>query len=169
VSVRRLNCISFCSVSTWIHGVHSLCTYTLILHHSVTQNFATSKNLYTALQLVTLVRPLEGGDLLNSHSSLNYGYKNLKWIYQRLTASWTIGWSAFDSRRELGIFLFHTASRPVLGPTEPPIQWVPGALSLGLKRPECEADHSPPYSAEVKECVELYLHSPIRLYGVMLR
>jgi hypothetical protein len=23
-----------------------------------------------------------------------------------------------------------------------------------------EADHSPPYSAEVKECVELYLHSP---------
>jgi hypothetical protein len=24
----------------------------------------------------------------------------------------------------------------------------------------CEADHSPPSSAEVKECVELYLHSP---------
>jgi hypothetical protein len=26
-----------------------------------------------------------------------------------------------------------------------------------------EADHSPPSSAEVKECMELYLHSPIRL------
>jgi hypothetical protein len=26
-----------------------------------------------------------------------------------------------------------------------------------------EADHSPPSSAEVKEWVELYLHSPIRL------
>jgi hypothetical protein len=25
------------------------------------------------------------------------------------------------------------------------------ALSLGVKRPECEADHSPPSSAEVKE------------------
>jgi hypothetical protein len=37
---------------------------------------------------------------------------------------------------------------------------VPGALSLGLKRPEREADRSPPSSAEVKECVELYLHSP---------
>jgi hypothetical protein len=24
----------------------------------------------------------------------------------------------------------------------------------------CEADHSPPFSAEVKEWVELYLHSP---------
>jgi hypothetical protein len=29
-----------------------------------------------------------------------------------------------------------------------------------VKRPECEANHSPPCSAEVKECVELYLHSP---------
>jgi hypothetical protein len=34
----------------------------------------------------------------------------------------------------------HTA----LGPTQPPIQWVPGALSLGVKRPGREADHSPP-------------------------
>jgi hypothetical protein len=33
----------------------------------------------------------------------------------------------------------------------PPIQWVPGALSLGVKRPMREADHSPPSSAEVKE------------------
>jgi hypothetical protein len=33
-----------------------------------------------------------------------------------------------------------------------------GALSLGVKRPRSEADHSPPSSAEVKECVELYLH-----------
>jgi hypothetical protein len=39
-------------------------------------------------------------------------------------------------------------------------QWVPGALSLGLKRPGREFDHSPPSSAEVKECVELYLNSP---------
>jgi hypothetical protein len=47
-----------------------------------------------------------------------------------------------------------------LGPTQPPIQWVPGALSLGVKRPGREADHSPPSSAEVKEWVELYLHFP---------
>jgi hypothetical protein len=39
------------------------------------------------------------------------------------------------------------------------IQWVPGALSLGIKQPGREADHSPPPSAEVKECVELYLHA----------
>jgi hypothetical protein len=33
--------------------------------------------------------------------------------------------------------------------TQPPIQWVPGALSLGVKRPGREAVHSPPSSAEV--------------------
>jgi hypothetical protein len=65
----------------------------------------------------------------------------------------------FDSRRGLGIFLFTTASRPTLAPTQHPIQWVPGALSLGVKRPVREADPSPPSSAEVKECVKLYLHS----------
>jgi len=39
--------------------------------------------------------------------------------------------------------------------TQPPIEWVQGALSLGG-----EADHLPPSSAEVKECVDRYLHSP---------
>jgi len=62
-----------------------------------------------------------------------------------------IGVLGFDSRRGLGIFLFTTASRTALGLTQPPIQWVTGALSLGVKRPEREADHSPPSSAEVKE------------------
>jgi hypothetical protein len=67
----------------------------------------------------------------------------------------------FDSRQGLGIFLSTMISRPALRPTQPPIQWVPWALSLGVKRLVREANHSPPSSAEVKECVELYLHSPI--------
>jgi hypothetical protein len=65
----------------------------------------------------------------------------------------------FESRREVGIFLFDTVSRPTLGPTQPPIQLIPVVLSLRVKRPERKADHSPPSSAEVKECVELYLYS----------
>jgi hypothetical protein len=73
---------------------------------------------------------------------------------------WTIGVLGFDSRRELGISLFTSASRTALGPTQPPIQCVLGVLFLGLKRPGREADHSPPSNAEVKEWVELYLHSP---------
>jgi hypothetical protein len=33
------------------------------------------------------------------------------------------------------LLYFTTASRTALGPIQPPIQWVPGALSLGVKRP----------------------------------
>jgi hypothetical protein len=52
---------------------------------------------------------------------------------------------------------FTTASRPALRTTQPPIQWVPGDLSLGVERPGSDADHSPPSSAEVKKCVELII------------
>jgi hypothetical protein len=65
----------------------------------------------------------------------------------------------FGAARGLGIF-FTTASRTALGPTQPPMQRVPGALSLVVKQPGREANHSPPCSAEVKEWVELHLHSP---------
>jgi hypothetical protein len=62
---------------------------------------------------------------------------------------WTIRVLGFDSWRGLGVFLFITASGLALGPTQPPFQWVPEALSLGVKRPVCEADHPPPSNAEV--------------------
>jgi hypothetical protein len=35
--------------------------------------------------------------------------------------------------------------------TQPPTQWVPGALSPRVKRQGRAADHSPPSSAEVNE------------------
>ena len=41
-------------------------------------------------------------------------------------------------------------SRPALGPTQPPVKWVPG-LSWGKVRPRRAADHSPPSSAAVQE------------------
>jgi hypothetical protein len=40
------------------------------------------------------------------------------------------------------------------------IQWVPWDLSPGVKWLGREAGHSSPSSAKVKECVEIYLHSP---------
>jgi hypothetical protein len=55
--------------------------------------------------------------------------------YSDWATGWTIGVIGFDSQRGLGIFLFTTASRPAVGPTQPSIQWVPGTLSLGVKRP----------------------------------
>jgi len=54
------------------------------------------------------------------------------------------------------------------GPPQSPIQWIPRALSLGVKRPEREAGHSPPSSAVFKNAWS-YTSTPlIRLHGVML-
>lgn len=36
---------------------------------------------------------------------------------------------------------------PKRGPTQPPVQWEMGALSLGENRPRREADHTPTHSA----------------------
>jgi hypothetical protein len=43
-----------------------------------------------------------------------------------------------------------TSARFLSSP-QPPVQWVPAALSLEVKQQEREADYSPPSSAEVKK------------------
>jgi hypothetical protein len=67
-----------------------------------------------------------------------------------------------------GNFSLHTASRPALGLNQPPIQWVSGDLSLGVKRPSREADYSPPFSAEIKNAWSSTSTPSIRLHGVVL-
>jgi hypothetical protein len=52
--------------------------------------------------------------------------------------------------------------------TPPIIQWVPVALSLGVKRPGREADHSPPTSVEIKNAWNCTSTPPILLHGVVL-
>jgi hypothetical protein len=87
-------------------------------------------------------------------------------VVQHWTTSWMIGVLGFNSWRGLGNFLFTTASRTVLRPTQPPSQWVPRALSLGVKRPGRETDNSPPSSAEVNNAWSYTSNSPICLHGV---
>jgi hypothetical protein len=67
-----------------------------------------------------------------------------------------------------GIGNFTTASRPALGPTQSPIQWVPGALSLGVKQPVREADHSPHLVPRSNNAWSYTSTLPIRLHGVVL-
>jgi hypothetical protein len=87
--------------------------------------------------------------IFNSHGAVIV--QSVKW----LATGWMIRILGFDSRWGLWIFLFTTASRTALGPTQPPIQWVKRALSQGVKRPGREADHLPPLS-------------PTRLLGIVL-
>jgi hypothetical protein len=59
-----------------------------------------------------------------------------------------------EVREEYQVEISHgflaTFSRLALGPNNPPIQWVLGVPSLGIKRLKREADHLPPSSAENK-------------------
>jgi hypothetical protein len=87
--------------------------------------------------------------------------RELSWYSDRLQA----GRPGFDFRQRQESFLYFTVSRPALGPTQPPIQRIPGVLSPGIKQLGREVDHSPPVLRS--RMVELYLHSPICLLGLV--
>jgi hypothetical protein len=69
----------------------------------------------------------------------------------------------------LGItfFLFSTASIPALGPIQPPGQCVDLGPFPVVMEPVCEADHSPLFSAEVKNDGAIPPF-PICLHGIVL-
>jgi hypothetical protein len=71
-----------------------------------------------------------------------------------------------DYRQKHEIFLYSTASKPVLWHTQPPFLWVPGALFPGVKRPGHEAEHSSPSSAEVSNGSAIPL-LPTSLHGAV--
>jgi hypothetical protein len=58
------------------------------------------------------------------------------------TGYWLAGWGV-GIWVPVGARFFSSRSCPdrCWGPTQPPIQWVPGTLFLGVKQPGCEADH----------------------------
>jgi hypothetical protein len=61
-------------------------------------------------------------------------------------------------------FHFSMSSRLAVRSTQPPIPWVPGALSPGVKRPGLESDHSPPASIEVKK---IWIYTSTLSYAFM--
>jgi hypothetical protein len=65
------------------------------------------------------------------------------------------------------IFPLSSMSRPDLGPTQPPVQWVLRVLSPVVKAGG-DADQSPPLSVEVMNEQELYLLSALLLHGSAL-
>ena len=52
------------------------------------------------------------------------------------------------------------------GPTVPPIQWLLGAFSPSVMRPEYGADHSSPSDAKFKNEWNSYHHSAVCFHGL---
>jgi len=80
-----------------------------------------------------------------------------------LATGWTIRFLGFNSWQGWEFLSSSMHSEQLWGS--------PSLLSngyRGVKRPGCEAHHSPPSSAKVKECMELYFNSPICLHCVVL-
>jgi hypothetical protein len=79
---------------------------------------------------------------------------NTRWKFNRKSPHFTHAlqchYSCADSVRLNYNFLFATASRLALGPTQRPIQWELGFSYLEVKRSRHEADHVSTFSAEGK-------------------
>jgi hypothetical protein len=75
------------------------------------------------------------------------------------------GRPGFDPRQRLFPLAF--AFRPVLGPTQPPVQWVPGVLSPGVKRGRGVMLTTHPHLVPRLSMSRSYTSShPKRLHGV---
>jgi hypothetical protein len=72
------------------------------------------------------------------------------------------------ARAIMGFFLIATASRLDLGGTQPPIQWIPVALTPHIKRPGREANQSPRRSVEIKNVWSYTSTHTLCLHGVAL-
>jgi hypothetical protein len=115
------------------------------------------------------VDDVQGTEMYCSTPSLETFRNNLRSdTYFLQSCDSSAGRSGFDSRQGLGIFLFAVMARLALEPTQSPIQWVPGAVYVGVKRPGREADHTLPSSAEVKNAWSYTSTPSVHLHGVVL-
>jgi hypothetical protein len=63
--------------------------------------------------------------------------------------------------------LFSAVFGPVLMPTQSPLPWIQGTLSLGMKWPGCGTDCSAPLGAEGKNAWISTSASPIHHHGMV--
>jgi hypothetical protein len=112
----------------------------------VTAFYLKSKGYNTSFICNIIILPaLLYGSVWQKFVMLIFGFK-LEWV------SIAMGYG-LDSRVSIpfrGNFIHPKACRLDLSTTQPPLQWIPGTLSPGIKGPGREADHSPASSAEIK-------------------
>jgi hypothetical protein len=108
-------------------------------------------DLYRTAELLFIFSRVIRTNFIEKVIFFNYVLRKLgAGISQWYSAGLRAGRSGVRIPAGAGNFLFTTMSTSALGPSQPPIQWVPRVISLEVKRLGCEADQSPPSSAEVK-------------------
>jgi hypothetical protein len=130
----------------WISGSHPVARRTSDVLRHRSRAVAVSSQFLTKREMDTFFFQFHV-----SHNLLFKFYSYISFIYTviRGATSWTAG-----IRFSAGsVFLFFIASRPALGPTQPPIQCVLGAVSPGVTQPQPqrEADRSPPATTDIAE------------------
>jgi hypothetical protein len=144
--IQCIRSYSFVRSDIFWHVIHATLNSHLNLLYTCNANLrlvnVVTANILATSQLSMLILNYTfGSNLIDWEPGQPSRYSDWLWAGRPRGQSWS------PSRGK--IFLL-SMSRLVLGPTQPPIQWVPQAFSPGVKRTGHEADHSPPTSAEVK-------------------
>jgi hypothetical protein len=120
--------------------------YSSIQHTSRTDHCINSiiqNHIWSAGRLMSIVR----GKISHLLGCCTVDWKRQTDLFNCYTISSFLVCSQDNS---VGSFPSYTASEPALGPTQPPIQRVPGFSFARMKRPGRETYHSPP--SNVKNC-----------------
>jgi hypothetical protein len=99
--------------------------------------FSPVSSYYLALLYPVLTQPIYSSHMARDQVSHPYKTTGSRGSSVKLSqySDWLrTRWPGFDPRQRQRIFSLASASRPALGPTQPPIQWVLGVLSPGVKR-----------------------------------
>jgi hypothetical protein len=120
--------------SSWLGQISKILISRLVLQFIFMINSVTL--------LVEVMRNCPTPSLSHSLCKVPFILAQAQWFHSTLTlksrdssVGIALGYGLDDRESRVrfpaGVFLFTTASRASLGPTQPPIQWVLGALSLG--------------------------------------
>jgi hypothetical protein len=140
-----------------------------ILFHRTSQNaYLDHATAYLAQTGLVTARRMKR--LVHLETSIRNTFLPLLMVFgqpSQYSYGWRTGRPGLDFRQGKHIFLYSTASRQPLAPTQPPTQSGMGTDYPGLQRPEREADHSIPSRAWVKNSRAMP-PLPVSLHGDVL-
>jgi len=123
-------------------------------------------NIFIGVRIITEMpgSVASGTPCINNVRELSYIFRGLGSVVG-IATGYGLEVPGIETPLARGFSDFPHLFRAALGPTQPPVQWMPG-ISRSKKWPGRDADPSPPSSAVGHETVELYVYSPYGPYGL---